>query len=186
METLMTTDSERMAMDDSDRREAERVAKSKPAAQKPSGRMSAAQRYRYIEVWRRICAHKGWSTKDESIRHNCVADILEASGGTPRRFSEFSQPDFGVVMWCWLEMLKGRTPSPDELKQVRENERRKNLIHVIGHLIERYGSEPAWKLLRERFKVCLIEELEKLPVVGPDGLEAIRQTLNARTYRSKH
>ena len=147
--------------------------------------MSRAQRDLYWQLWFRVCAAKGWDPRDETIRHNGVGDLLEASGGEAKRFAEFSQPDFGVVKFAFEELAAGRTPSPAALRQVRVNERRKNLIYVIRRLMERYGSASAWTLLRNRFGLNFMEEMETRELDGPNGLEAVRRTLVARTYEPK-
>ncbi len=148
--------------------------------------MSRPQRDLYWQLWFRVCAAKGWDPRDEMIRHNGVGDLLEASGGEAKRFAEFSQPDFGVVKFAFEELATGRTPSPAALRQVRVNERRKNLIYVIRRLMERYGSASAWTLLRNRFRLHFMEEMETRELDGPNGLEAVRRTLTARTYERKN
>ena len=171
----MTTLSETMAME-----HAEAAAK-----QRAASTMSKPQRDLYWQLWYRVCRLTGWKPRDETTRHNCVADILEASDGEAKPFAEFSQPDFGVVKFAFGELAAGRIPSPDQLKQVRQNERRKNLIFVIGRLMDRYGRASAWTLLRNRFNLSFMEEMETRELDGPNGLEAVRQTLTARTYQRR-
>ena len=179
----MTTDSELMAMDYANAQAREREERSKARGK---SNMSLAQRDLYWSLWFKVCRAKKLNPHDKEVRHNTVASILEWSGGEAKPFAEFSQPDFGVVKFAFMELAAGRKIQPDQLVAVRELEHRRNLMFVINQLMGRYGRKNTMNLLRERFHIFLIEELDTREIEGPMGLEQIRETLVARTYKPKN
>lgn len=172
----MITDSERMAEDYAEGSDRTRRASA------TASKMSASQRELYWSLWFRLCRLKGWDSRDKELRHRFMADTLEASGGEARTFHDFDQPDFGVVKFTLIELISGRTPTPAQLKQIREDETRRNLLWVIDGLIHKYGRPSSLTLLRERFHIVLGEQLRAAPL---DTLEQVRQTLVARTYQRR-
>ena len=171
-----------MAMDYSNQQQRLREEKRKRSAvsgpRSPSA-MSVRQRFKYIMAWNRLCDVRGWDRDDKDLRHQVVGKILTDSGGDEKRFQDFKQPDYNVVTWAIWENVRGREPSPELLKQVRDQEVRKNLLRNIDRLSRRYDRHALATLLRERFKCDRYAAVYSLPT---ETLEQLRQTLTARTY----
>jgi hypothetical protein len=122
----------------------------------------------------------GWEKKDGAKRKALRADVLDVLGEPPKEFDELTTVEFGVVLWVLNEMADGRLPDAAAILERKAVEKRNNLLWRIRKLMESYGPPKAWSVLRDRFKIVLIEELEAADM---DTLEQIRRTFTARTYQ---
>jgi hypothetical protein len=162
-----------------------RGARQKPEARSQKTerkRKSWPQRRAYLGAWERCAARMGWEKADAARRKALRADVLDVLGEPPKDFDDLTPVEFGVVLWVLNEMADGRLPDAAAILDRKVVEKRKNLLWRINKLMDDYGRPKAWAVLRDRFKIVLIEELNAADL---DTLEQIRRTLTARTYERK-
>jgi len=153
-----------------------------PKPPKPAKKKSWPQRRAYLRAWERCAARMGWGKADAARRKALRADVLEVLGEPPKDFDDLTTVEFGVVLWVLNEMAAGRLPSVEAILDRKVVEKRQNLLWRINKLMDAYGRPRAWAVLRDRFEIVLIEELNAADL---ETLEQVRSTLTARTYERK-
>lgn len=177
------TDSEAMAMDDSDAR-----ARARAHVKSPAKKKSWPQRRAYLSAWNSLCARMGWDADDDVKRKALRADVLAVLGEEQKPFDDLTPVQFGVVLWVFNTMAPDVTPTVEQILERAEWERRHNYAWKIRKAIGRYDPDSAWTVLKSRFKIFFVEqldELEKREVEGPNGLREMLSTFTDRTYEPR-
>ena len=136
--------------------------------------MTPDQRRKYIQLGLRAHAATRSDDSFNDWRPGQVTAALQAVGRQPRRFKDFAEVDLDVMIAHFERVARGLPFDPAALLQAAIDGEKKRLRYVIERFKREYGQQAYWTILKGRFHVQFIEQLNLV------GLDRLRMTLNAR------
>ncbi len=144
--------------------------------------MTPKQRVLFFrDIWPSACRKQGWSSGDDTKRHEIIASCMQLVGGPATRSTGDLGPDEVTALFCYCEFLAKETLEASErwVDCQQDYHAFNRARQADWHEHAMYGNRPN-KLDRQRFAGATSSAGEAAEVFDPEAIRKRHMTMASR------